>query len=97
VQALRRRRIKPHVATIEKRKIDGLDCRTLRSKGYAISQRLRKRIEEGFGWLHSIAGTKKMKVRGRAKVEMSFILAGCALNLLRMAKLAPPGAAYLRP
>ena len=97
VRALRRRGIKPHVAKIEKRKIDGLDGRTLRSKGYAISQRVRKRVEEGFGWLHGIAGTKKMKVRGRAKVEMSFILAGCALNLLRIAKLAPPGMVLARP
>jgi IS5 family transposase len=97
VQALRRRGIKPHVAKIEKRNIKGLDGRTLRSRGYAISQRLRKRVEEGFGWLHTIAGTKKMKVRGREKVEMSFIFAGCALNLLRIAKLAPPGMALARP
>jgi len=97
VQALRRRGIKPHVAKIENRNIKGLDGRTLRSRGYAISQRLRKRVEEGFGWLHTIAGTKKMKVRGREKVEMSFIFAGCALNLLRIAKLAPPGAALARP
>jgi len=90
VRTLRRRRIKPHIAMIEGRTVPGLDGRTSGSKSYAISQRLRKRIEECFGWLHTIGGTKKVKVRGRDKVEMSFILVGCALNLLRIAKLAPP-------
>jgi hypothetical protein len=47
-----------------------MDGRTTGSKGYAISQRVRKRIGECFGWLHVIGGTRKVKVRGRAKVEM---------------------------
>jgi transposase len=90
VQTLRGRKIKPHIAKIEGRTVPGLDGRTTGSKGYAVSQRVRKRIEECFGWLHTIGGTKKVKVRGREKVEMAFVLAGCALNLLRIAKLAPP-------
>ena len=97
MKALRERHIRPHVARQERRRIQGLDGRTLGSVGYRVSQRLRKRVEEGFGWLHTIAGTKKAKVRGRQKVEMAFILAGCALNLMRIAKLAPPGAAFARP
>jgi len=96
VQTLRSRGIEPHIAMIKDRRVPGLDGRTTRSKGYAISQRVRKRIEECFGWLHTIAGTKKVKVRGRARVEMAFILAGCALNLLRMAKLAPPAMGAVR-
>jgi len=90
VKRLRDRKIKPHIARIEGRRLPGMDGRTIASKGYAISQRVRKRIEECFGWLHTIGGTKKVKVRSRAKVEMAFVLAGCALNLLRIAKLAPP-------
>jgi hypothetical protein len=90
VQTLRSRGIKPHIAMIKDRRVPGLDGRTTGSKGYALSQRVRKRIEECFGWPHTIAGTKKVKVRGRARVEMAFVLAGCALNLLRMAKLVPP-------
>jgi transposase len=90
VRHLRDRRIKPHIALIEGRRVPGMDRRTTGSPGYAISQRVRKRIEECFGWMHVIGGTKKVKVRGRAKVEMAFVLAGCALNLLRIAKLAPP-------
>ncbi len=71
------------------RRLPGMDGRTTGSKGYAISQRVRKRIEECFGGLHTIGGTKKVKARGRARVEMSFVLAGCALNLMRIARLAP--------
>ena len=90
IKELRGRGIKPHIAKIEGRRVPGLDGRTTGSKGFAISQRVRKRIEECFGWLHTVGGTKKVKVRGRDKVEMAFVLAGCALNLLRIAKLAPP-------
>ncbi len=90
IKELRGRGIKPHLAKIEGRRVPGLDGRTTGSKGFAISQRVRKRIEECFGWLHTVGGTKKVKVRGRDKVEMAFVLAGCALNLLRIAKLAPP-------
>lgn len=96
VQTLRGRRIKPHIARIEGRAVPGLDGRTTGSKGYAISQRVRKRIEECFGWMHTIGGTKKVKVRGRDRVEMAFVLAGCALNLLRIAKLAPPAMGAVR-
>ena len=75
-----------------------LDCLSTEVPGsYKTSQRVRKRIEECFGWLHMIGGTKKVKVRGRAKVEMNFLLAGCALNLLRIAKLAPPEMGAVRP
>jgi IS5 family transposase len=97
VEHLRGRGIKPHIALIAGRRLPGMDGRTTGSKGYALSQRVRKRIEECFGWLHVIAGTKKVKVRGQAKVEMSFVLAGCALNLLRIAKLAPPSPGAVRP
>lgn len=96
VTKLRHRKIKPHIARIEGRMLPGLDGRTTGSKGDTISQRVRKRIEECFGWMHTIGGTKKVKVRGRAKVEMAFVLAGCALNLLRIAKLAPPGRGAVR-
>ncbi len=97
VKALRKRGIKAHVAKIEGRHIEGLDGRTLGSPAYAVSQRIRKRVEEGFGWLHTVAGTKKMKVRGLEKVEMAFVFAGCALNLMRIAKMAPPDAPFARP
>jgi hypothetical protein len=57
VQTMRGRGIKPHIAKIEGRTGPGLDGRTTGSKGYAFSQRVRKRIEEYFGWLHTIGGT----------------------------------------
>ncbi len=97
VANLRKRRIRAHVAMQERRRLQGLDGRTLNSTAYQVSQRIRKRVEEGFGWLHTIAGTKKIKLRGQQKVEMAFILAGCALNVMRIAKLAPPGGAFAHP
>ena len=96
VHTMRGRGIKLHIAKIEARTVPGLDGRTTGSKGYAFSQRVRKRIEECFGSLHTIGGTKKVQVRGREKVEMTFVLAGCALNLLRIAKLAPPAMGAVR-
>ena len=54
---MRGRGIKLHIAKIEARTVPGLDGRTTGSKGYAFSQRVRKRIEEYFGWLHTIGGT----------------------------------------
>jgi len=93
VEDLRRRRVTPHVA------IDGhlspkgvprstaVDGRTTRHRGYAVSQRCRKRIEEVFGWAKSAAGLAKIKLRGRARVEAVFTLALAAYNLIRLPKL----------
>jgi hypothetical protein len=58
---------------------------------------IRKRVEEGFGWLCTVAGMQKMKSRGMEQVAMAFILASCVPNLMRMAKMAPPDEAFTRP
>ena len=93
VGALRERAVTPHIAIqgvvsktgkVRKTAIDG---RTLRHAGYAISQRIRKRIEEVFGWIKKPGGLAKTKVRGRAKVEAVFAFAVAAYNLLRIPKL----------
>lgn len=89
---LRRKGIRPHVAMIEGRQTPGLDGRTTRHDGYTSSQRKRKRIEELFGWLKTIAGLRKTRFRGVARVEQAAHFSTAAYNLLRMAKLAPaPG------
>ena len=54
---------------------------------YAISQRLRKRIEEGFGWTKTVGGLTQVKVRGLAKVRAAFVLAMAAYNIVRLPKL----------
>ena len=60
---------------------------TTRHAGYAISQRIRKKIEEGFGWIKTIAGQEKTMFRGRDRVGWAFTFAAAAYNLVRLPKL----------
>jgi hypothetical protein len=92
-QALRDRKVTPHI-TIDghltktgKRRKTAIDGRTLRHPGYAISQCCRKRIEEVFGWIKTIAGLGQVKLRGLPKVQAIFIFAIAAYNLVRIPKL----------
>jgi transposase len=93
VAQLRRRRVTPHVAVngavskLGKIRKSAIDGRTTRHPGYAVSQRLRKRIEEPFGWIKASAGFAKVKVRGLAKAEAVFTFAVAAYNLVRIPKL----------
>jgi Transposase DDE domain len=61
--------------------------RTTRHPGYAISQRIRKRIEEGFGHIKTVAILRKTRHRGTARVGFMFTLAAAAYNLVRIPKL----------
>ena len=63
-----------------------IDRRTTRHTGYAQSQERRPRIEPAFGWLQAIAGIRKVKRRGVAKVDGLFVFASAAFNLLRLPK-----------
>ena len=58
-----------------------------RHAGYAASQRLRKRIEEGFGWIKTTGGLAKTRHRGLDRVGWMFTLTGAAYNLVRLPKL----------
>jgi hypothetical protein len=49
--------------------------------------RIRKRIEEAFGWAKTVAGLRKMRHRGLPKVDWQFTLAMTAYNLIRLPKL----------
>ena len=90
---LRRMVVTPHIArndTINKhgrRRPSSVDARTTRHHGYAISQRVRKRIEEAFAWTKCIAGCAKTKLRGLGRVRHQFTLAMAAYNLIRMPRL----------
>jgi transposase len=64
-----------------------MERRTTRHTGYAVSQRIRKRIEEGFGWMKTIAGIRKPKYRSREKVAWAFTFAAAAYNLIRLPKV----------
>lgn len=87
VAELRELNVRPHVAQNQSRRRSAIDGRTTRHPGYAASQRVRKRIEEAFGWIKTIAGLRKTKLRGRAKVDWSFTFAAAAYNLVRAPKL----------
>jgi transposase len=81
--------VTPHVAQNHARPGgSAIDARTTRHAGYKISQRKRKRIEECFGWLKTVAGLRKLRHRGVHKVDWIFTFACAAYNLVRMRNLA---------
>jgi transposase len=88
VQGCRKMGIKPHVAPMEKRKVEGLDERTLRSKGFQTSGRIRKRIEEIFGWIKTVGGFRKTRYRGIERTQMCAYFVAGTYNLMRMANLS---------
>jgi transposase len=92
VSFCREEKIKPHVAPITGRTVAGLDGRTTGSLGYQTSQRIRKRVEEIFGWAKEIGGLRKTKKRGTERVGLNALLVISAYNLVRMGKLmgSPP-------
>jgi transposase len=96
VEECRNIKATPHVAQNVKRSGgSAIDERTTRHTGYAISQQKRKRIEESFGWLKTIALMRKVRHRGVHKVGWVFTFAAAAYNLVRMRNLlaSPVGAA----
>jgi IS5 family transposase len=81
----------PYVAQNTSRK-SAADDRTTRHAGYAISQRIRKRIEEIFGWAKTVEGFRKTRYRGVDRTQLAAYFVGAAYNLVRMARLLPaPG------
>jgi transposase len=89
VNALRDRGITPHVAQHTTKRRSALDGRTTRHPGYAVSQRVRKRVEEIFGWAKTVACFRKTRFRGRSRTQLAAHLVAAAYNLVRIAKLLP--------
>ena len=87
VTELRQRMVTPHLAQNQSGRRSAIDGRTTRHPGYAISRRIRKRIEEAFGWAKTVAGLRKMRHRGLPKVDWQFTLAMAAYDLVRLPKL----------
>jgi transposase len=87
VMELRERTVTPHVAQNTAGRRSAIDRRTTRHPGYDLSQRIRKRIEEAFGWAKTVAGLRKMRHRGLPKVGWQFTLAMAAYNLVRLPNL----------
>jgi transposase len=87
VNELRSMNVTPHVAQNTSGRSSAIDGRTTRHGGYAVSQRIRKGIEEAFGWIKTVAGQDKTKFRGRDRVGWAFTFAAAAYNLVRLPKL----------
>jgi hypothetical protein len=85
VTMCRRMNVTPHVARREWSKVDG---RTTRHAGYQASQRIRKRVEEIFGWVKTVGGGRKLRYRGVERNRLWWEFTAAAYNLLRTAKLA---------
>lgn len=90
VRRLRRRRIRPHLARVTGRHTPGLDRRTTRTAGYALSQHIRKRVEEIIGWIKTTGGLRRTRSRGVARTQLAGYLVGAAYNLLRLSRLLRP-------
>ena len=85
VSDLRQFAITPHVAA--RNKGSAIDARTTRHAGYAVSQRIRKRIEEAFGWMKTVGGMRRPMLRGTDRLGSAFTFAAAAYNLVRLPKL----------
>src|SRR5690348_4744879 len=87
VADLRELNVTPHVAQNTTNRRSAINGRTTRHPGYAVSGRVRKRIEEVFGWTKATAGFRETRHRGLARVGWIFTLTATAYNLVRLAKL----------
>jgi len=87
IEALRKRNITPHVAA-KREGYSALDGRTTRHRGYVLSQRARKRVEEIFGWMKTVGLMRKTRHRGADRVGWMFTFTTAVYNLVRMKNLA---------
>jgi transposase len=87
VAGMRRLGVTPHVTQNTKHRRSAIDGRSTRHGGYAVSLRVRKRIEEVFGWIKAVGGLRKTRHRGTARVGWMFTFAAAAYNLVRIPKL----------
>jgi transposase len=87
VNELRSMNVTPHVAQNTRNRSSAIDGRTTRHGGYGVSQCIRKRIEEAFGWIKTVAGQQKTRFQGVERVGFAFTFAATAYNLVRLPKL----------
>jgi transposase len=87
VAAIRELGVTPHVAQHTNGRRSAIDGRTTRHPGYAVSQRIRKRIEEVFGWGKEVGGMRRTRLRSLPRVGWAFTLRAAAYNLVRLPKL----------
>jgi len=87
VDSLRQWDVTPHLAQNDRRRRSAIDRRTVRHAGYAVSQRMRKRVEEIFGWIKTVGNLRKTRHRGLERVAWMFTFTAAVYNLVRMRPL----------
>lgn len=92
VESLRAMEVTPHVAQNDTNRSSAIDARTTRHPGYDVSQRIRKRVEEIFGWLKTVGLLRKVKHRGTALVDSVFRFGLAVYNLVRIRNLTAEAA-----
>ncbi len=89
VAGLRAMTVTPHIAQHTTGRRSAIDDRTTRHVGYAVSQRKRKLVEQGFDWMKTIGGLKKLRHRGGTLVTWIFTFTAAAYNIVRLRRLLP--------
>ena len=87
VAGLRAMHVTPHVAQHTTGRRSAIDARTTRHVGYTISQQKRKLVEQGFGWMKTIGGLRKLRHRGGRLVGWVFTFTAAAYNIVRLRRL----------
>jgi transposase len=91
VHGCREREVSPHVSCKEGVRVAGLDARTTTKPGFQTSVRIRKRVEEIFGWIKTVGGLRRTRYLGTERTQAwAYFVAG-AYNLLRLARLGGAG------
>ena len=88
IEELQRLKVTPHVAQNKSGRRSAVPDEIAATEGYALSQRKRKLIEQGFGWAKFVGPIRQVMVRGIKKVDQLFVLTMAAYNLTRMRTLA---------
>lgn len=89
VELCRSMGVTPHVAQNTTNRSSAIDGRTTRHSGYSVSQRIRKRIEEIFGWSKTVGGFRQSRFKGKRRTQLGAYFTGAAYNLIRMTRLLP--------
>lgn len=89
VANLRAMAVTPHVAQHTGGRRSAIDARTTRHPGYAVSQQKRKLVEQGFGWMKTIGGLRKLRHRGGPVVTWIFTFTAAVYNIVRLRRLLP--------
>ena len=90
VAELRRMQVTPHLAQAATDRRRAIDERTTRHRTYQISQQKRKLVEQGFGWIKTVGGLRKLRHRGGPLVTWIFVFTAAAYNIVRLRRLLVP-------